>query len=85
MMLEDLINEGKKLKNHLISDSMVPAYVDVEFFEKWKTKAILFLKDYNEEVITNNFIEASQNNLESNWKKSLGILIGLKEFIDSNN
>ena len=82
-MLAKLITEGQELKNHLISSQGVPTYVETESYEKWKTKCILYLKDNNDVIITDNYINASKLNSESSLKKSLGILIGLKEYNES--
>lgn len=79
-MLDKLINEGIELKKHTITSSDVPSYVERELFEKWRTKCIVYLKDFSNEIIVENFNEATKNNFESNLNRALGILNGLKEY-----
>jgi len=60
--------------------SDVPLYVERELFKKWRTKCIVYLKDFSNEIIVENFNEATKNNFESNLNRALGILNGLKEY-----
>lgn len=38
------------------------------------------VKDFSNEIIVENFNEATKNNFESNLNRALGILNGLKEY-----
>lgn len=84
-LLDNLVKEGEDvLKTSYNPYTVGPTLVNVEYFRKWQSKCILFLKELlgSENIIFNNFVNNVDSNEYFKVKEGIGIL---KSLIDIDN